>query len=551
MPLRLGPSSRAASARRHQRRRAPAVAVSMTAAIVAAGCTAGQQAGTATGGPSRSAAPVTLAGYYRQRLDWQPCSGRFQCATLLVPLDYRAPARARFSLPVIRLPASDRSHRLGSIVLNPGGPGGSGVDYARQAGSAVSAAVRARFDVVGFDPRGVGGSSPAIRCMAGPQLDSYFATDDTPNSAAELSAIVSESKFFAQACGRRAGSLLPYVGTADAARDLDILRAALGDAKLTYLGKSYGTYLGTYYAQLFPHRVRALVLDGALDPAEPAIDENIVQAEGFQVAFRSFAADCLKRMACPLAPSSSAASGTTSGTTSGAASGAGSGGASRAAVNGAIAKLQGLLTRADHTPLANGLGDGRPANQALITGGVLAALYSKAYWPLLRQALRDAFGGDGTLLIELSDALVERNSNGTYSNLAESNMAINCLDRPWPHDLATWRSAAATAARDAPEFGAMIMWGSLPCAYWPVRAVAAPAMRAAGAAPILVVGTTRDPATPYRWAQALARDLSSGVLLGWNGDGHTAYKMGSACVDGIVDRYLIDGAVPRSGTVCP
>jgi len=373
--------------------------------------------------------------------------------------------------------------------------------------------------------------------MNGPQLDRYLGTDDTPDNPAEMSALISQSRSFGQACERESGSLLQYVGTADAARDLDILRAALGDAKLTYLGKSYGTYLGTYYAQLFPHRVRALVLDGALDPGESAIDENIVQAEGFQVAFRSFAADCLKRQGCPLGQAGG--------------SGLAGGAAAAAGVTVAIAKLQGLLSRTDHAPLANDLGDGRPANQALIAGGILAALYSKAYWPLLRQALGNGFAGDGTLLIELSDALVERGNSGSYTNLVESNMAINCIDRPWPRALSAWPPAAATARQDAPQFGALIMWGSLPCAYWPVRAYPRPSIRAAGAPPILVIGNKRDPATPYRWAQALAGDLRSGVLLGWDGNGHTAYMRGSSCVDGIVNQYLLDLAVPRSGTVCP
>jgi pimeloyl-ACP methyl ester carboxylesterase len=510
---------------------------------VLAGCTGVHEAQGSAGSPTPHASappappPVTITGYYRQKLNWQPCSGGFQCARLVVPVDYAYPAGSRFSLPAVRLQAADPARRIGSIVLNPGGPGGSGIDFARQARSALSAAVLARFDVVGFDPRGVGGSLPAIRCMSGPQLDTYLGTNDDPASPAEMSAVISESKFFAQACARAAGPLLAHVGTAEAARDMDVLRAALGDAKLTYLGKSYGTYLGTYYAQLFPHNVRALVLDGAIDPADTAIDQNIVQAEGFEVAFRSFAADCVRRTGCPLG-----SAGTGSAST-------GSGG-DAAAVTAAVARLETLLNRADRTPLANDLGDGRPANQALLTTGVLAALYNKAYWPYLRQGLEDALAGDGTVLIQLADALMERNGNGTYSNLAESNMAINCVDRPWPRTLSAWQAAARTAQRDAPQFGEAIMWGSLPCAYWPVRGAPVPAMRAAGAPPILVVGTTRDPATPYRWAQALARDLSTGVLLGWNGDGHTAYKMGSSCVDPIVDRYLIDGAVPGNGTVC-
>ena len=317
--------------------------------------------------------------------------------------------------------------------------------------------------------------------------------------------------------------LLPYVGTQSAARDLDVLRAALGDQRLTYLGKSYGTYLGAWYAQLFPRHVRALVLDGALDPNATSSAINMTQAQGFEVALKSFTANCEQTAGCPLGHGS---------------------------VGAGVARLQGLVNRATRTPLANGLGDGRPANGAILLEGVAASLYSKAYWPTLRTALQNAFGGDGTTLIQLADALLERSSGGRYSNLVDSNMAINCLDRPWPHVLAVWRSAASQAQRAAPQFGEPIVWGSLPCAYWPVRSNPLPRITAAGARPILVVGTTRDPATPYRWAQALSRELKSGVLLGWNGDGHTAYMMGSSCVDAIVNSYLIKGAVPRSGTVC-
>jgi pimeloyl-ACP methyl ester carboxylesterase len=508
------------------------VALACAAAIIAgwsaapAGAHPGASRGAAVGGAAAAdRAPATLAGYYAQKLRWTPCGNGFQCARLLVPFDYSRPAWKRFSLPVIRLPATGPGERVGSLVVNPGGPGESGVQYARQARSAVAPAVLARFDVVGFDPRGVGGSQPAVHCMTGRQLDTYFATDETPDTSAQLARVVSESKLFARACGQNAGSLLPYVSTRSTARDMDVLRAALGDPKLTYLGKSYGTYLGAWYAQLFPRRVRALVLDGALDPGATSTDINTTQAEGFEVALRSFTANCMRLAACPL----------------------GRGGD----VSAGIARLQGLLNRATRTPLANDLGDGRPANGALLLEGVVAALYARAYWPVLRRGLQNAFGGDGTLLVQLADFFLQRRPNGSYSNLADANMAVNCLDRPWPHALSTWRSIASQAAKAAPQFGAAIVWGSLPCAYWPVRPYPRPKISAPGAPPILVVGTTRDPATPYRWAQALARELESGVLLGWNGDGHTAYRMGSSCVDSIVDSYLIRGAVPRSGTVCP
>jgi pimeloyl-ACP methyl ester carboxylesterase len=409
-------------------------------------------------------------------------------------------------------------------VVNPGGPGGSGVQYAQQARSQVSAAVRARFDVVGFDPRGVGGSVPAVHCLSDTQLDRFFDTPDTPGSAAQLAVVVSESKLFARGCEKQSGALLPYVSTANAARDMDVLRAALGDAKLTYLGKSYGTYLGTWYAQLFPSHVRALVLDGAVDPEEPSLEENLVQAQGFQVALRSFVADCLRRSGCPFPRGET--------------------------VTTAIARVQSMINQAGAKPLQSQI-PGQPGNSALLLAGVASALYSKSFWPYLRLGLTTAFQGNGSVLVALADALVERDRSGHYSNLTSAELAVDCIDRPWPRNLAAWQTAAASAARAAPMFGQAIMWGSLPCAYWPVRPVPQVRLRGAGAPPILVVGNTRDPATPFGWAKALAGDLKSGVLLAWNGDGHTAYMMGSSCINTAVDKYLISLVPPRNGTLCP
>jgi pimeloyl-ACP methyl ester carboxylesterase len=507
-----------AGAGRRWRRLSWWVAGAVSLAVSASGC-AGSAAGAAP-----APEPSTLAGYYAQRLDWRACDNGFQCATLVVPFDYARPDWRRFTLPVIRLPAADPSRRIGALVINPGGPGGSGVQYALGARAEFPAAVLARFDIVGFDPRGVGGSQPALACMTGPQLDRYFATDDEPSDAAQLADVIAQSKLFAAQCARNSAGLLPYVGTQNAARDLDVLRSALGESKLTFLGKSYGTYLGAWYAQLFPGRVRALVLDGAVDPDAPSLDLDVAQAEGFQVAFGSFATWCMASAACPLGHDQS--------------------------VSSAAAKVQGLITRANSVPLANHLGDGQVADGAMLLNGVAAALYSKSFWPDLLTALASAFAGDGTDLVDLANFLYERNPNGTYSNLADADTAISCLDRPWPRSLAAWQSAASTAARDAPLFGAPFVWGNLACAYWPVPSYPLPSIRARGAPPILVIGTLRDPATPYRWAQALAGDLSSGVLLGWNGDGHTAYGEGSACVDTIVNNYLISLSVPRSGTVC-
>lgn len=504
-------------------RRMRTAAVAAALAVLAAGCS-----GVVT---RPAAAPSTMAGYYAQRLDWQPCDNGFECARLLVPFDYAWPGGRRFSLSVIKLPAADPSRRIGALVVNPGGPGGSGVQYALGARSEFPAAVLDRFDIVGFDPRGVGASQPALTCLTGPQLDQYLAVDDMASDAAQLAEVVAQSKLYAARCARNSAALLPYAGTQNAARDLDVLRAALGQPRLTYLGKSYGTYLGTWYAQLFPRRVRALVLDGAVDPDTSSLQEDLTQAEGFQVALRSFAAWCLATAGCPVRASTGQ-------------HGAGGG------VDAAVARLEALIVRANSVPLANKLGNGQVADGAMLLNGVIAALYSKSTWPDLKTGLARAFGGDGTVLIQLSNLLYERNPDGTYSNLADADISISCLDRPWPRSLAAWQAAAAAATRAAPLFGAPIVWGTLPCAYWPVPSYPLPRIRAAGAAPILVVGTLRDPATPYRWAQALAGDLSSGVLLGWNGDGHTAYGEGSACVDTIVNDYLISLSVPRSGMVC-
>jgi len=500
-------------------------------AVLAAGCSG------AAAGPAAAPAPTTLAGYYAQRLDWQPCHDGFECAQLLVPFDYTRPARRRFSLPVIKLPAAEESRRIGALVVNPGGPGGSGVQYALGARSEFPSALLARFDIVGFDPRGVAASQPALTCMTGPQLDQYLATDDMPASAAQLAEVVAQSKLYAARCAQNSAALLPYVGTQNAARDMDVLRAALGESRLSFLGKSYGTYLGTWYAQLFPHRVRALVLDGAVDPDIPSLQEDITQAEGFQVALRSFTAWCLTGASCPLRKGSGGLGAPGPGGTAG-------------SVDAAVARLEGLVVRANSAPLANKLGDGQVADGAMILNGVASALYSKSFWTDLKTGLTGAFAGDGTVLVELANLLLERNPNGTYANLADADTSISCLDRPWPRSLAAWQAAASAASRAAPLFGAPLVWGSLPCAYWPVSSYPLPQIRAAGAPPILVVGTLRDPATPYRWAQALAGDLSSGVLLGWNGDGHTAYGEGSACVDTIVNDYLIGLSVPRSGMVC-
>lgn len=511
---------------------AAVVAVGAAVALAAAGCSSSAPTPAhsaaaspdATRGASTSAHPSPtpdLSAYYQQKLAWSACDDGFQCATLTVPLDYAHPTGAVVKLPLVRLPAADPAQRIGSLVINPGGPGASGVQYALAAKSQFTPTVRARFDIVGFDPRGVGGSVPSLSCLSDAQLTEFFNTPPVPASAAEVAQIVAEDKALAAGCEAHDAALLRHISTLDEARDMDVLRAALGDAKLTYLGKSYGTFLGAKYAQLFPTHIRAMVLDGALDPSIGTMQQDLVQAEGFESQLHAFFSWCATQSGgCPLGTS----------------------------VSGEDARLVSLEQSVRSHPLTYG---GRVLGEGLFFDGLAGSLYDPTYgWPDLRVALYDVQNGDAQVMLELSDFLTGRQPNGSYSNLQEANAAINCVDRPSPTSLSTYSADAAAFARQAPDFGAAIAWGSSVCAYWPVPPVEAAApVRAAGSPPILVVGNTGDPATPYVWAQALARQLAHGVLLTWTGNGHTAYEMGSTCVDDAVDAYLVS-LTTSPGLVC-
>jgi pimeloyl-ACP methyl ester carboxylesterase len=379
-----------------------------------------------------------------------------------------------------------------------------------------------RFDIVGFDPRGVGGSRPALRCATGPELDQISEAGGFPMTGQSLASQVAASKLYAAKCEQNAGGLLPYMGTVNTAKDLDILRAALGESKLSYLGKSYGTLLGASYAQQFPSRVRALVLDGAVDPALTGPQMGIAQSAGFEEAFGQFAAWCVVQFSCPFGKNPASA----------------------------VPTVSGLLVKATEHPLTSTLrGDNQKANGSMLVQGITAALYTRQAWPLLASALSQAEGGNGTLLLELANSLLERQPNGTYTNLSDVATSVGCIDRSWPRSMAAYQAAADEAEKAAPLFGPLA-WGGLTCAYWPVPATPV-RVQVSGAPPILVVGDLHDPATPYQWARALTKDISSGVLLGWNGEGHTSYMEGSFCVNDAVDSYLISLKTPRSGTVCP
>ncbi|WP_243717179.1 alpha/beta hydrolase [Actinomadura darangshiensis] len=493
----------------------------MATVLALAAVTGCESSGDNEAAPSTTA-PAGLGSFYGQKPSWKGCGSGFECATVQVPLDYSKPSGEKVGLSVIRLPAEDKSSRIGSLLTNPGGPGGSGVDFVRQAARAFGDDLRRRFDIVGFDPRGVAASDP-VKCNTGPQLDEFFATDASPDDQNETNKLGDEGKAFAQRCKTKAGTELPYVGTMYAARDMDVLRAALGDNKLTYYGASYGTYLGASYAEQFPKNIRALVLDGAVDPKLSSTELLIEQAKGFETALRAFADDCVKSGGCPFGNSADAV----------------------------IDKVASFLTATDKKPLSNSR-DSRKVTESLAVMGIARALYVKEYWPVLRQALTQAMQkSDGTYLLALADEMVERKADGSYSNQTDANMAVNCVDKPNPPNLATYGKAAAEAKKVAPRFGPFVVWGGLPCVYWPVQTKQEPKpVTAKGAPPIVVIGTIRDPATPYKWAQSLADQLSSGVLLTYDGDGHTAYLQGNSCITKATDDYLITADPPKDGTTC-
>jgi pimeloyl-ACP methyl ester carboxylesterase len=472
------------------------------------------------------ATPSALAPYYGQKLSWRNCGvPGFECATMRAPLDYARPGAGDVRLAVARKKATGPGQRLGSLLVNPGGPGGSAIGYLQQyAGVGYPAAVRARYDMVAVDPRGVARSEP-VECLDGREMDAYTQTDVTPDDQRETDRLVHAYKEFAEGCGVDAPRLLRHVSTVEAARDMDVLRAVLGDRRLTYVGASYGTFLGATYAGLFPERVGRLVLDGAMDPSLPARRINLDQTTGFETAFRSFAKDCVRRPDCPL--------GTEAGQVGN--------------------NLEAFFERLDARPLPTGDPDGRRLTESLATTGVIAAMYDESGWERLREALTAAIEEkDGAGLLALSDSYYERDADGRYSNLMFANSAVNCLDLPASFDSPDEvRKALPAFEKASPVFGESLAWAALNCAYWPVAPTGEPhRIEAKGAAPILVVGTTRDPATPYRWAQSLSRQLASARLLTYQGDGHTAYGRGSTCIDSTINAYLLRGTPPANGKRC-
>ncbi|HXK34271.1 MAG TPA: alpha/beta hydrolase [Dehalococcoidia bacterium] len=473
---------------------------------------------TPAASPTAPATP-TSAPFVVAPADWGECGSGLQCATVRVPLDHANPGGGTISIAIARLPARDASQRIGSLVINVGGPGESGVEFLRNGGGGIySDAIRDRFDIVSFDPRGVGDSEPAFDCLD--DLDPWVYAESSPDTPEERAEVERMSREFAEACAERSGELLPYLATEDVARDMDMIREALGDEKLTYLGYSYGTFLGAIYAELFPDRIRAFVLDGAVDPSLPPQEDARNQIMGFEEALQAFLDDCASDASCDFY----------------------NGGDPGAAYDA-------LLATIEQEPLP--VGDGRTLGPGAAWLGVAAGLYDELSWSILAGALADAQDGDGTLLQYLADFLMGRNDNGTWNNAVETRVATRCLDAPGlteDEERALNRELMQLAPRFGPDSEEPI---ADVCDFWPVPPRWSPRpIAAAGAPPIVVIGTTGDPATPYQQAVGLAGQLASGVLVTYEGEGHTVYAGTSDCIDEAVDTYFIELLPPPDGLVC-
>jgi pimeloyl-ACP methyl ester carboxylesterase len=478
--------------------------------------------------PARSSATPDVSGidealipFYGQELTWEECGESFDCTTVRAPLDWEAPDTGEIELSVVRQRATG-GDPVGSLLTNPGGPGASGVDLVQ--GSidfAVGEALQADYDVIGFDPRGVG-LSTAVRCYDAPEMDAYLfdIPDGERGSAQWTEQLTQRNAEFAAACDANSDGILPYVTTVQSARDMDLLRGVLGDEKLNYLGYSYGTFLGATYADLYPERVGRLVLDGAIDPQTSSLEVSTTQGLGFESALRSYMASCLGADECPFAGT----------------------------VDDGMADLGTLLASVDRTPLPNE--DGRELGADALMTAIIAALYSEDSWSYLTTALSSALEGQAAPAFQLADFYYARSGGEYTDNSTEAFTAYNCMDYP-ADDPAALEAAQALLDEKAPTVAPYWNSGIDGCASWPAESTGTrAALTAEGAAPIVIVGTTGDPATPYEWSVALADQLSSGVLVTRVGEGHTGYNKGNACVDEAVEAYFTDGTVPTDGLRC-
>lgn len=482
------------------------------------------RSGTAVDSSTREEVAPDLTEFYHQSVTWSECERDLLCATVAAPLSWEEPTAGRIDLAVVKREATGRSQ--GSLFVNPGGPGGSGWDYVAYSSFP---GLERDFDMVGWDPRGVGQSS-AVTCYTDDAdrdeflYGTYDSAYETEGWIDELTAVAED---YAQACLTGTGDLLANIDTVSTARDLDLLRAVLGNEKLNYLGYSYGTKIGATYAELYPQKVGRMVLDGAVDPLLSDFEGLKTQMVGFENAFRAYLTDCLSASGCPFSGD----------------------------LDQALVQARTLIESAGTAGLV--AADGRELDEATIGTAVALNLYSEGYWPSMTQMFEDLAAGDSESAFSSADQYNSRLPGGGYSgNSTDVYQAVTCADGDFLDDPASTLERVAEIDAAAPTIGRFFTYDDYAvldvlCTNWPVPVSDPPATYdAEGAAPILVIGTSNDPATPYAWAQSLADQLSSGVLISYEGEGHTVYNQGVACIDDVVDEYFIRGVVPASDPLC-
>ena len=449
-----------------------------------------------------------------QKLSWTDCDDGFQCASLEVPVNYAKPAGQRLTLALTRRPATKPAQRVGSLVMNPGGPGGSATDFIE--GTPLPSELTERFDIVGFDPRGVGRSNP-LDCRT--HLQEIYDADPTMEDDADRATFLKVSKAFVNECAKKYKALLPFLGTVNVARDMDQVRAALGDEKLTYVGYSYGTSIGQQYARLFPTKVRAMVLDGVVDSSLTGLQGAALQAKGFTQALNNFVAQCDS-------------------------TGCGFNGAAGALIDQ-------VLGNAEKAPIPARRSD-RPAGPGAVSLALSQALYSESLWPELARALSQGAKGNGNGLVQLADAYLQRHPDGTYPNGFEIYFAVSCLDSAWPKDPKVVLDTAKFVGAVYPRVGESLVNDYVRCALWPgTPQLLKPVDKTIkGLPPVVIISTTGDPATPYESGLKVAAQIPTGVLVTNKGEGHTVFGLGKPCIDDSVTRYLVDLTAPKNGLVC-
>lgn len=451
-------------------------------------------------------------------IEWETYDDDVDVATLDVPVDYATPDGPMIELFIAKFNAIDQGRRIGTLFINPGGPGFGGSDYAFFASQVFDQELLERFDIVGWDPRGTGLSEPAIDCID--DYDRYFfEVDSTPESDAEHQLLVDLAEEFAAECVDNNTDIIEYVGTNNSARDIDAIRRALGEDTISYFGFSYGSELGGAWATLFPDTVRAAVLDGAADPDADALESSLQQTAGFESSLATFLADCSARESCAFHNDGDA--------------------------EGAF---DALMDRLDAEPIPSD--DGRPpVNRDVATTGVIQAMYSESYWPVLEESLAAAASGDGSGLLEFADSYYQRAPDGTYGNELEAFQAISCADTTERKTVEETDAENELFSEVAPRLVPEGAAGGYFCTFFPPATDPRVDIDAAGAGPIVVIGTTGDPATPFDSTVRMSNRLEDGRLVVVEADRHTGYGV-NRCVVEVVNRYLIDLEAPDDETEC-